>query len=100
MVYTMGADMPQQVLLPPGSTKTVVFKNVADIGDHAQPIVAIYGQARWFIPGTDVVAGKEIKAPDFLISGDGYNYFGAFRPVWKNDGTQISYRYWTGLFES
>jgi hypothetical protein len=91
-IYLVGAEMPQQVLLPPGSTKTITFKNVADFGDHAQPIVAIYGQARWIMPGTDVAAGKTIKAPDFLISGDGYQYFGAFRPVWKSDGTQISYR--------
>ena len=91
-IYMIGANMPQQVLLPPGSTKTIVFENVADFGDHAQPIVAIYGQSRWFIPGTDVIAGKSIKAPVFTISGDGYSYFGAFRPVWKSDGTQISYR--------
>ena len=91
-VYIAGADMPQQVLLPPGATKTIEFKNVADFGDHAQPVVAIYGQTRWFIPGTDVVAGKSIKAPEFIISGDGYDYFGAFRPVWKQDGSKLSYR--------
>lgn len=91
-VYVIGAEMPQQVLLPPGSSKTIVFKNVADFGDHAQPVVAMYGQIRWIMPGTDVQAGKTIKAPDFNISGDGYEYFGAFRPVWKSDGTKISYR--------
>jgi hypothetical protein len=90
-IYVAGAEMPQQVLLPPGSSKTIVFKNVADYGDHAQAVVAIYGQSRWLMPGTDVVAGKNSKA-DFSISGDGYEYFGAFRPVWKNDGKQISYR--------
>src|SRR5829696_3334594 len=91
-IYIIGADMPQQVLLPPGATKTIVFKNVADFGDHAQPVVAIYGQIRWIMPGTDVVAGKNTKAPDFTIRGDGYEYYGAFRPVWKSDGSQISYR--------
>ena len=91
-VYIAGAKMPQQVLLPPGTNKTITFENVADFGDHAQPVVAIYGQIRWVMPGTDVVAGKNTKAPDFLISGNGYQYFGAFRPVWKNDGTEISYR--------
>ena len=91
-VYLIGADMPQQVLLPPGSTKTIEFKNVADFGNHAQPVVAIYGQIRWIMPGVDVVAGKNTKASDFMISGNGYEYFGAFRPVWKSDGTQISYR--------
>ena len=91
-VYVMGAQMPQQVLLPPGTIKTITFENVADFGDHAQPVVAIYGQTRWIMPGTNVAAGKTTKASDFIISGDGYPYFGAFRPVWKNDGTQISYR--------
>ena len=91
-VYVIGAEMPQQILLAPGATKTIVFNNVADFGDHAQPVVAMYGQIRWIMPGTDVVAGKNTKAPDFLISGDGYEYFGAFRPVWKADGSQISYR--------
>lgn len=91
-VYIAGAEMPQQVLLPPGTTKTIEFKNVADFGAHAQPVVAINGQIRWIMPGTDVVAGKTIKTPDFNISGDGYEYFGAFRPVWKSDGSKISYR--------
>lgn len=91
-VYIAGAEMPQQVLLPPGSIKTIEFKNVADYGDHAQPIVAIYGQLRWVMPGTDVVAGKNTKAPVFSISGNGYEYFGAFSPSWKYDGSQISYR--------
>lgn len=91
-VYVIGAEMPQQVLLPPGAVKTLVFKNVADFGNHAQQVVAIDGQIRWIMPGVDVVAGKNTKAPDFAISGDGYEYFGAFRPVWKSDGSQISYR--------
>jgi len=91
-VYVVGADKPQQVLLPPGSVKTIVFNNVADFGDHAQPVVAIYGQIRWVMPGVDVVAEKNTKASDFQISGDGYEYYGAFRPVWKSDGSQLSYR--------
>src|SRR5688572_31184219 len=28
-VYVVGADMPQQIILSPGASKTVVFKNVA-----------------------------------------------------------------------
>jgi hypothetical protein len=91
-VYVIGAEMPQQVLLPPGTAKTIVFKNVADFGNHAQPVVAIYGQIRWVMPGLDVQAGNNTKAPDFAISGNGYEYYGAFKPVWKSDGTQISYR--------
>jgi hypothetical protein len=80
------------VTVAPGSSKTITFKSVADFGRKAQAIVAIYGNYRWFMPGTDVEAGKTIKAPDMMITGDGIEYFGAFRPVWKQDGSQISYR--------
>ncbi|PYS99636.1 MAG: hypothetical protein DMF63_11180 [Acidobacteria bacterium] len=91
-IYVVGADVPQAVVLPPGSSRILTFNNVADFGDHAQALVAVYGGNRWFIPGTDVKAGKVVKAPDFGISGDGIELFGAFRPIWKRDGSRISYR--------
>ena len=90
-VYVVGAEMPQQVILPPGSSKTIAFNNVADFGDAAQAVVAMYGANRWFV-GLDVVAGKNTKGPTLTISGDGIPYFGAYRPVWKSDGSQISFR--------
>ena len=91
-IYIAGADLPQQVTIPPGSSKTLTFKSVVDFGKKAQAVVAIYGNFRWFAPGTDVEAGKTIKAPDLGISGDGIEYLGAFRPVWRNDGSELSYR--------
>ncbi|HEX6176506.1 MAG TPA: hypothetical protein VF089_21065, partial [Candidatus Binatia bacterium] len=91
-VYVVGADEPQSITLPPGSSKTLTFKSVADYGDHAQAVVAMYGSHRWFIPGLDVRAGQTTKAPDFSISGDGIELFGAFRPTWRADGSRISYR--------
>src|SRR6185295_1840149 len=95
LVYVAGADEPQQITLPPGTAKTLVFKSVADFGNKAQAIVAAYGAYRWFMPGLDVVAGRNVKAPAFSITGQGIEYFGAFRPVWRSDGSRISYR--TGL---
>jgi TolB protein len=92
IVYVVGADMPQPITLPPGSSRTLTFRNVADFGDHAQAVVAINAATRWIIPGTDVQAGKTVKAPDLGISGDGLELLGAFRPVWKRDGSRISYR--------
>jgi hypothetical protein len=92
IVYVAGADMPQPITLAPGASKTLLFKSVADFGDHAQPVVAIYGQYRWFIPGVDVRAGRTVEAPAFGISGDGIELFGAFRPVWRADGSRVSYR--------
>lgn len=91
-VYVTGADKPQQITLPPGKSTTVTFPSVADLGKDVQPIVAIWGKYRWFMPGTDVQAGKNIKAPDFTISGDGIGMFGAFHPRWRNDGSLLSFR--------
>ena len=94
-VFTLnvvGAETPIAITLPPGSSKTFTFKNVADFGDNAQAIVVINGNKRWYMPGTDVVAGKTVKAPDMIVTGNGYPYFGAFRPVWKSDGSAITYR--------
>src|SRR5687768_13554099 len=63
IIYLTGADKPQQVLVLPGTSKTVVFTSVADFGKQLQPIVAIYGGYRWVAPGTDVQAGRSVKAP-------------------------------------
>jgi WD40 repeat protein len=92
IVYIAGASKPQMITLPPGASKTITFKSVADFGKKAQAIVAIWGNYRWFMPGTDVEAGKNIKAPDFTISGNGFELFGTFRPVWRSDGSALSYR--------
>lgn len=91
IIYMSGADEPQQVVILPGSAKTITFKSVADFGKRLQAIVAIQGGNRWAVPGTDVQPGKLVKSPDFQITGDGIPGLGAFRPVWRNDGSQISY---------
>ena len=91
-VYIAGADAPQLVTIPPGTSKTITFNSVADFGKKAQAVVAIYGNYRWFEAGTDVEAGKTVKAPDMSITGDGIEYFGAFHPVWRSDASEISYR--------
>jgi dipeptidyl aminopeptidase/acylaminoacyl peptidase len=92
IVYVAGAAEPQQITLPPGAAKTIVFNQVADFGNTAQAVVAIWGNYRWFAPGVDVRAGATVKAPVFSITGDGIEYFGAYRPVWRQDGSRISYR--------
>jgi hypothetical protein len=92
IVYVAGADEPQQITLPPGSSKTLVFKSVADFGQKAQAVVAMWGKFRWFIPGLDVKAGRTVKSPDLTISGNGIESFGAYRPVWRSDGSELSYR--------
>ena len=90
IVYVSGADEPQKVFVPAGSAKSVVFKSVADFGKQVQPVVAMYGKYRWFIPGVDVVPGRNAAAT-LSISGEGYAGLGAFRPIWRNDGSRLSY---------
>lgn len=92
IIYVAGADEPQQITLPPGASKTLLFKSVADFGKTAQSVVAMWGNYRWFTPGVDVQAGRTVKAPVFSISGDGIELLGAFRPVWRGDGSRVSYR--------
>jgi hypothetical protein len=92
IIYIEGADEPQQVLIPSGATKTLTFKSVADLGPRPQRIIAMYGKYRWFVPGTDVVAGRNVTAPIFPILDQGFDLLGAFRPVWRADGSRISFR--------
>jgi hypothetical protein len=92
IVYVAGADEPQQITLPPGSSKTLLFKNVADFGNMAQVVVAMWGNHRWFTTGVEVQAGRTAKAPLFSITGDGIELLGAFQPVWRSDGSRVSYR--------
>ena len=92
IVYVAGADEPQQITLPPGSTKTLLFKSVADFGNMAQAVVAMWGNFRWFTTGVEVQAGRTAKAPLFSITGDGIELLGAFNPVWRSDSSRVSYR--------
>jgi len=90
IVYIVGAEDPQVIALGEGST-TVVFNRVADFGKVPQSIVAIGNEYRWTVPGVDVVAGRNVTAT-MPISGQGIELLGAFRPVWRADGSRISYR--------
>jgi len=92
IVYVAGADQPQLVAVPSGTSKTVVFKSVADFGRHPQPVVAMFGKYRWYIPGVDVAPGRTVASPPLDIIGKGFDMFGAFHPVWRSDASRVSYR--------
>ncbi len=92
IVYVAGADEPQQVTILAGTSKTLVFKSVADLGAHPQPVIAMFGKSRWFTPGPDVQAGRNVTVPIFNISGEGIELSGAYRPTWRSDGSRVSYR--------
>jgi TolB protein len=91
IVYVAGAAEPQSVALPPGGSRTLTFQNVADLGNHPQPVVAMFGKNRWFIPGVDVQAGRTVDAGVLNILGNGMENFGAFGVAWRSDGTQLGY---------
>jgi hypothetical protein len=91
IVYVAGAAEPQSVALAPGDSRTLTFENVADFGTHPQPVVAMFGKSRWFIPGVDVQAGRTVQAGVLNITGKGLENFGAFGVAWRSDGTQLSY---------
>ena len=91
LVYVAGAAEPQQIGLPPGASRTLTFTDVADLGNHPQPVVAMFGKSRWFIPGVDVVAGRTVNAGTLNISGRGLENFGAYGVAWTDDGAQVTY---------
>jgi hypothetical protein len=91
LVYVAGAPEPQTVALPPGSSRTLVFQNVADFGAHPQPVVAMFGKSRWFIPGVDVQAGRTVDAGTINITGKGLELFGAYGVAWRMDGAELTY---------
>lgn len=91
VVYVAGAAEPQSVALPPGGSCTLTFENVADFGNHPQPVVAMFGKSRWFIPGVDVQAGRTVQAGVLNITGKGLENFGAFGVAWRSDGAWLSY---------
>ena len=91
IIYVAGAAEPQSVALPPGSSRTLTFQNVADLGNHPQPVVAMFGKSRWFIPGVDVQAGRTVDAGVLSISGRGLENYGAFGVAWRRDGRELGY---------
>lgn len=91
IVYVAGAAEPQTLALPPGSSRTLTFENVADFGNHPQPVVAMFGKSRWFIPGVDVQAGRTVQAGVLNIMGNGLSNFGAYGVAWRSDGSQLAY---------
>ena len=89
--YVAGPAEPQSVALPPGGERTLTFENVADLGAHPQPVVAMFGKSRWFIPGVDVQAGRTVQAGVLNVTGRGLENFGAFGLVWRSDASRLLY---------
>jgi hypothetical protein len=92
VIYAVGAAEPQSVLIGPGSSKTLTFQNVADLGSFVQPVVAISGAFRWIGAAADVTAGSTRDAGLLVITpSGGLQHFGAAGPTWRSDGADIGF---------
>jgi len=77
-----------QITLPPGATKTPVFNQVSD---------SLATQRRQSRRSGVTTAGRRSSRSQGESSklrdhGRWHEYFGAFRPVWRSDGSRVSYR--------
>ena len=95
IVYVVGAAEPQTTTVTPGNSTTLVFGDVADLGDATQPVVAMNGEYRWFNPGVNVRAGATVDAPTLEIL-NAVRGLGAMSPFWRQDGSRIGYRSLSG----
>ncbi len=93
VVYMVGASAPATVVLGPGGSEIVTFKKVADLGKVAQPIVAIFGEKRWFGDrAPDIEAGTTFDAGLLRITGPSYaSGWGAGGPVWRSDARDVAF---------
>ena len=93
-VYIAGAPEPQQITLSAGSTRTLTFTNVADLGPNVeQVVVAINGIVRWFGGAVaDVRSGQTADAGLLTLTAfSGIEHYGADAPFWRADGSRVGY---------
>lgn len=92
-VYVMGAPEPQQVIISPGTSKSLVFTDVADFGEGAfQHVVVISGIFRWrdAAVAADVIAGTTVNAGTITMTS-AIEHEGADGPFWRSDGTRVGF---------
>ena len=93
-IYIAGAPEPQQITLSAGSSRTLTFMNVADLGANVeQVVVAINGISRWFGSAVaDVRSGQTTDAGLLTLTAfSGIEHYGADAPFWRADGSRVGY---------
>lgn len=92
IAYMMGASKPATVILGPGASEIVTFQ-VADLGNVAQPIVAMFGEKRWFGDrAPDIQAGTTFDAGFLTITAHSdASGWGAGAPVWRVGGRDVAF---------
>lgn len=92
-VYVQGAPTVLPVTVPAGGSTTVTFNDVADFGDTLQQAVVIEGLQRWIAPiaAADVQPGQTVHAGTVAVAGAGLQNFGAHRPAWRSDNSELGF---------
>lgn len=92
IVYMMGATAPATITLGPADGQTVTFQ-VADLGNVAQPIVAMFGEKRWFgSRAPDIQAGTTVDAGLLTITAtSSAPGWGAGGPAWRADARDVAF---------
>ncbi|MFN8446484.1 MAG: hypothetical protein U0175_37180 [Caldilineaceae bacterium] len=99
LVYIEGAPTAKVVSLPPGSTTTVVFAQVADLGAGVQQnAVVINGNTRWFDAAVhaDIVSGENRHAGKLTLAAEGSKAYGAYHISWNPAGDTLAYQFGQG----
>ena len=99
LVYVSGAPVGQTVSGAAPSTTRLTFTNVADFGATQQPVVAVWGDRRWFnAASADVQPGATVHAGTLTISGDGFWHFGVHADVlsWRSDDSRLGFIFGAG----
>ncbi len=74
-----------------GSSVTLLFNDVADMGDRLQPIVAKRGLENWLdIAGVNVIAGQTVQTTITLDARNARNY-SAGELSWHPNGSEIGF---------
>lgn len=99
LAYVEGADEAEFLTIPPGTSTTVTFNNVADLGSGVmqQIVFRIAGQfgqdAYWNPIGVDVVTGSTVSAPDLSVSSGKILQFAVKKLSWHPNGTEIGFAF-------
>jgi TolB protein len=92
-VYVQGAPGVQMAVVAPGSSTTVTFTDVADLGSDVQIAVVMEGLNHWVAPiaAADVQPGQSVHAGTIVVSGPGIPDYRANIPTWRSDGTKLGH---------
>lgn len=94
-VYVQGAPTAQSAVIPVGTSTTITFNDVADLGDGIQQAVVVHsGLSSWIDPlaSVDVVANAAVTAGQITLgNANKLQDWRASSPSWRRDGNVIGF---------